>query len=58
MTELQPIAQVRLEGGRSIKRVVPYYNLDMIVSVGYRVNSISGTRFCINQRLVTHAQAK
>ena len=39
------IAQVRLEGGRSIKRVVPYYNLDMIISVGYRVNSISGTRF-------------
>ena len=39
------IAQVRLEGGWSIKRVVPYYNLDMIISVGYRVNSISGTRF-------------
>lgn len=64
------IAQVRLEGGRSIKRVVPYYNLDMIISVGYRVNSISGTRFrqwanrvlkehmlkgfSVNQRLVAH----
>ena len=64
------IAQVRLEGGRSMKRVVPYYNLDMIISVGYRVNSISGTRFrqwanrvlkehmlkgfSVNQRLVAH----
>ena len=39
------IAQVRIEGGRAIKRSLPYYNLDMIISVGYRVNSICGTRF-------------
>lgn len=26
-------------------REVPYYNLDMIISVGYRVNSIRGTQF-------------
>ena len=39
------IAQVRNEGGRSITRTLPYYNLDMIISVGYRVNSIRGTQF-------------
>lgn len=39
------IAQVRLEGNRQVLREVPYYNLDMIISVGYRVNSIRGTQF-------------
>ena len=39
------IAQVRLEGNRRVMREVPYYNLDMIISVGYRVNSIRGTQF-------------
>ena len=39
------IAQVRIEGGREIARKMPFYNLDMIISVGYRVNSISGIRF-------------
>lgn len=39
------IAQVRLEGNRQIMREIPFYNLDMIISVGYRVNSIRGTRF-------------
>ena len=64
------IAQVRMEGRRTIKRSQPYYNLDMIISVGYRVNSICGTRFrqwanqvlkehllrgcSINQRLISH----
>lgn len=38
-------AQVRIEGKRTIRRVIPYYNLDMIISVGYRVNSKRGTRF-------------
>lgn len=38
-------AQVRLEGNRTVTRNIPYYNLDMIISVGYRVNSIRGTRF-------------
>ncbi len=32
-------AQVRYEGARKVSRVIPYYNLDMILSVGYRVNS-------------------
>lgn len=31
------IAQVRQEGGRTIVRQIPFYNLDMIISVGYRV---------------------
>jgi prophage maintenance system killer protein len=38
-------AQVRFEGGRTVKRVIPYYNLDMIISVGYRVNSKRGVKF-------------
>ena len=39
------IAQVRLEGNRRVMREIPFYNLDMIISVGYRVNSIRGTQF-------------
>ena len=39
------IAQVRQEGGRQVLRTLPYYNLDMIISVGYRVNSMSATIF-------------
>jgi len=39
------IAQVRQEGKRKVKRNIVYYNLDMIISVGYRVNSIRGTKF-------------
>ena len=39
------IAQVRQEGDRTVVRQIPFYNLDMIISVGYRVNSIRGTRF-------------
>ncbi len=40
-------AQVRQEGKRTITRQIPYYNLDVIISVGYRVNSIRGTQFRI-----------
>ena len=36
---------VRLEGSRTVKRFVDHYNLDMIISVGYRVNSINATAF-------------
>ena len=39
------IAQVQIEGKRSVKRIVPFYNLDMIISVGYRVNSKRGVKF-------------
>jgi hypothetical protein len=36
---------VRQEGGRQVKRALEYYNLDMIISVGYRVKSLVATRF-------------
>jgi len=39
------IAQVQNEGGRMVERVQKYYNLDMILSVGYRVNSRNATSF-------------
>ncbi|MEL1254756.1 virulence protein RhuM/Fic/DOC family protein [Flavobacterium sp. DGU38] len=38
-------AQVKKEGNREVKREVLHYNLDAIISVGYRVNSIRGTQF-------------
>ncbi|MCL2529003.1 MAG: virulence RhuM family protein [Coriobacteriia bacterium] len=38
-------AQVQLEGNREVTRAVEYYNLDAIISVGYRVNSRQATRF-------------
>jgi hypothetical protein len=57
--ELQPEATikkfltVRQEGGREVRRKLDYYNLDMIISVGYRVKSHVATRFRIwaTQRL-------
>ena len=46
-------ATVQLEGDRSVGRSIEYYNLDAIISVGYRVNSLRGTQFRIwaTQRL-------
>lgn len=38
---------VQTEGGRRVKRKVLYYNLDVIISVGYRVRSLRGTQFRI-----------
>lgn len=38
-------ATVQNEGGRSISRQIEYFNLDMILSVGYRVNSKKATHF-------------
>ena len=49
--ELQEVAtcrtfrQVRQEGNRMVNREIPYYNLDMIIALGYRVRSIIATRF-------------
>ncbi len=36
---------VRTEGKREVKRTIKFYNLDAIISVGYRVNSKRGTQF-------------
>jgi hypothetical protein len=36
---------VQNEGGRSVSRQVDFYNLDAIISVGYRVNSVRATQF-------------
>ena len=41
------IAQVQKEGGRMVSRIQPYYNLDVIIDVGYRVNSPQATHFRI-----------
>ena len=38
---------VQKEGNRTIKRKISYYNLDVIISVGYRVKSQRGTQFRI-----------
>lgn len=38
---------VQIEGSRSVKRKLILYNLDVIISVGYRVKSIRGTQFRI-----------
>lgn len=38
-------ATVQIEGGRRIRRNIEYYNLDAILSVGYRVNSKTATHF-------------
>ena len=38
---------VQSEGTRNIKRLVDFYNLDAIISVGYRVNSLKATKFRI-----------
>ena len=36
---------VQNEGGREIKRTTAFYNLDAIISVGYRINSVKATQF-------------
>ena len=45
--------QVRQEGNREVSREIPFYNLDMIISLGYRIKSAIATRFRIwaTQRL-------
>ena len=62
--------QVQIEGSRRVNRQIPFYNLDMILSLGYRVKSAVATKFrrwanqvlkehllrgcSVNQRLVSH----
>ena len=44
------IAQVQKEGNREITRDILFYNLDLIIAVGYRVNSKRGTQFRIRTK--------
>ncbi len=39
------IAQVQHEGGRRVSRAKDFYSLEMIIAVGYRVNSVQATQF-------------
>ena len=39
------IRVVRKEGNRNVRRTIDYYNLDMIISVGYKMNSKRGVKF-------------
>ena len=45
MATVAKFATVQTEGGREVTRQVEYYDLDMILSVGYRVKSPEGVRF-------------
>ena len=44
---VRKIRTVQNEGGREVNRNLEFYNLDAIISVGYRVNSVQATRFRI-----------
>jgi hypothetical protein len=39
------IRRVQIEGNRQVAREIDFYNLDLVISVGYRVNSIKATQF-------------
>jgi prophage maintenance system killer protein len=45
MATVANFATVQTESNRKVSRVIEYYNLDAILSVGYRVNSKQGTQF-------------
>lgn len=45
MATVANFATVQNENGRLVERQIDYYNLDVIISVGYRVKSKQGTRF-------------
>ena len=49
-------ATVQSEGNREVERTIEYYNLDAILSTGYRVNSKRGTQFrqWATQRIKEH----
>lgn len=44
---IRKIRRVQTEGGREVRREIEFYNLDAIISVGYRVNSTQATQFRI-----------
>jgi hypothetical protein len=52
-TTCRKFRQVQIEGSRSIERELPFYNLDLIISLGYRIKSRIATQFRIwaTQRL-------
>jgi hypothetical protein len=41
----EDLSVVQTEGNRQVRRTVKFYNLDAVISVGYRVNSKQGTQF-------------
>jgi hypothetical protein len=43
----QEYCAVQKEGNKEVKRPIKHYNLDAIISVGYRINSLRGTQFRI-----------
>ncbi|MBQ4570468.1 MAG: virulence RhuM family protein [Bacilli bacterium] len=45
LSTVKEILTVRLEGNRKVSRKIKYYNLDMIISIGYRINSKIGIIF-------------
>jgi len=47
MATCREFRQVRMEGQRQVARSIPHYNLDLIISLGYRVRSGIATRFRI-----------
>lgn len=51
-TTISKMEIVQKEGARSVKRAIDYYNLDAIISVGYRVNSHRATQFLIRSTCV------
>ena len=46
-TTISKMEIVQKEGDRGVKRLVDFYNLDAIIAIGYRVNSVKATRFRI-----------
>jgi prophage maintenance system killer protein len=44
-TTCSKMEQVQTEGSRRVSRTIQYYNLDVMISVGYRINSVVGTQF-------------
>ena len=51
---IRKIRIVQNEGGRAIRRLVIFYNLDVIIAVGYRVNSKKATQFRIWATKILH----
>jgi prophage maintenance system killer protein len=47
LSTVAKFATVQNEGGREIERNIEYFNLDVIISIGYRIKSIRGTEFRI-----------